>query len=104
MRFRIEEYTDPRITMRCTTKDECDIFSRYLHRRGRRWSSGHSYETLSYFRGNQIFYYFNTGTYGTVPDINNDKILSFSDFDWEDHLEDEPCEITFSFEALMNAD
>ena len=83
MYFNINDY-EGKYAMHCKTEKEARDFCNYLHKHGRRWCAGNSYEnTISWDTyKHKTAYNFNEGSYADVSfykDIGY-KVLEWSDF------------------------
>lgn len=83
MKFNIDDYKGS-YAMHCKTEEEARSFCDYLHRQGKIWCSGRSYEgdTHWYNRKKHTAYGFNNGTYSSVEYYREDNytILEWADF------------------------
>ena len=81
--FPIDEFTDRRTSMHCSTVEEANAFLEFLHMSGRRWRSGSTYLSSNNFEshGSDTCYFFNEGTYGGLHRaLDRGEVLEFSDF------------------------
>lgn len=81
--FDIDKYKG-NYAMHCKTEEEATDFCNYLHKHGRTWGCGDTYNLVTnfgYYRHNTV-YCFNSGTYCDLGGINalGYKILKWSDF------------------------
>lgn len=68
--------------MHCKTEEEAKEFCKFLHKCGRKWYSGDSYDKITNFneyKSNTI-YFFNEGLYGELEYNADYTILEFDDF------------------------
>lgn len=89
-RFNIDEYPG-KYVMYCENQEELFKFYDYLHKVGRKWCTGYSYNEqrpTTDFGDRRIRYiYFNNGTYGSYHNATAKPdyiVLNFKDFDWSD--------------------
>ena len=81
--FPIDEFTGRRTSMHCSTEEEANAFLEFLNSIGRRWASGVTYLSFNNFEsyGSDTCYFFNEGTYGSLPRaLERGEVLEFSDF------------------------
>lgn len=102
MKFDVNDYKGT-YYMHCKTKEESDIFLEYLNSLGRKWVDGESYLSPGIYGtryGKHVYdcYNFNCGqisSEGIIKDLNLDnRILEFSEFDWEGYDYDDDYEIS----------
>ena len=83
MKFNINNY-EGSFGMHCKTEKEANDFCDYMHRIGKKWCSGCTYDNHNNWKyyGKNTVYYFNEGSYDTMCNarINGYIILEWSDF------------------------
>ena len=91
MKFNIDDYKG-KYVMHCKTKEEAEIFCKYLHNIGRTWSDGYFYLSESYWYTHKELtcYNFNYGTYGGKPYYEEEGYTILEMEDFMDKEEDEP--------------
>lgn len=109
MKFDIKDYPG-KYLMHCASKQEGDMFTKYLHECGRKWIGGRSYLNNSCWNSvhGGTTYRFNYGTccdldwYKTGPEYSDYEFLEFSDFEW--NWDEMPVEVadTSSFDAMLS--
>jgi len=88
MRFDIKNYIGnvEKYAMHCATQEEADVFCKYLHEQGMRWTNGDCYLETSFdtYKENTC-YEFLCGKYAKLGWYldRNYTVLEFSDFTWE---------------------
>ena len=85
MKFNIDDYKGNYV-MHCKTEEEDKSFREYLHSVGRKWASGHSYLTLTYWDNEKdsACYVFNDNFKGKVSIY---KSQGFTILEWSDFME-----------------
>lgn len=91
MKFNIDDYKG-KYVMHCKTKEEAEIFLKYLHSIGRLWSSGDSYLSESYWGKykESTCYNFNYGAYCDKQYYEEEGYTILEMEDFMDKEEDEP--------------
>lgn len=86
MRFDIAQYQGE-VAMHCRTREEAQVFLEFLHRSGKSWCNGDSYNRYLYYDDHkeQTVYSFNNGKYGDLDWYieHGYYILEFKDFEWD---------------------
>lgn len=86
-KFNISDYPG-KYVMHVTTKEQDEIFRRYLHSIGKKWHSKDSYIEKEYFRiyKSETYHLFNEGMYGdrSYSIADGYIVLEFDNFDWSD--------------------
>lgn len=95
--FNINDYPGNYV-MHCKTEEEDRSFREYLHSVGRKWSSGNSYLTKTYWNVNREYtcYRFNSDEYG---DIHYYRRTDYTILEWSDFMKK-----TFTKADLRNGD
>lgn len=95
MKFNIENYDDGSYVMHCKTEEEANIFCKYLHSLGKRWSNGSSYLNENYYKvfHSETCYDFEYDCYDNIEYFIESEctILEFSDFEWDGFYSSQHC-------------
>lgn len=85
MSFNLREFNSSKLVMHCKTAKEARDFCSLLHRAGREWSSGMSYDTNTKWDDyeHKTCYNFNEGTFSSV---NYYKSEGFTILEWSDYM------------------
>lgn len=86
MKFILEDHKDIGAVMYCPDEESAEIFAKYLHKNGRRWSNGKSYDEATHwfpsFPPDGIYYRFNAGIHGNIAPSGS--IINFDCYEWDE--------------------
>lgn len=106
--FDINNFPGEDYMMVCKTREQSEIFRRYLDSIGKRWRSGDSYIFLDYDdstigKGIAIGYFFYKNSKKNLDECyeHTEYSLYFDDFSWPGY--NDPTDVSFSFEDMLCA-